>query len=495
MRSSFSQTPPSCLGSLSDPDLQGALDGERKELSRAIETLRSTNEGPSDLTNLRARVRDLETRVQALEQEAINRMSRTEQIALRLFSDYVPLPLHNPSQSFDLPSDLLKHRLFPFMSTEDLVRLSQASRGGMAAEARLALEETTRELRRLADLFPSLREVVESVIQQPKQSWGEAVQRFQNRLGEFIGSNLRELEALYGKVGEDVAESKNPPRKRALQLIKDVLVQRIARHLHLASPALLCNREFMLAALRENSMALEYADPQLGRDRKFILHAVQRCFWALNFADPELRRDPEIVMAAVQRFCFALGYADPELRRDPEIVMAAVQRFGFALGYADPELRRDPEIVMAAVLRDGTALRYADPALRGDPEIVMAAVRQDGLALEHASSELRRDPEIVMAAVLRDGTALRYADRELRRDREFVMSAVRKDCFALAFADSELQGDRGFVLAAVWRSGRGALRWAAPELTRDLRMVLAAGLISLGAGLLNLVERFWRSLR
>ena len=141
------------------------------------------------------------------------------------------------------------------------------------------------------------------------------------------------------------------------------------------------------------------------------------------------------------------------------------------------------------------ALEYVDPQLGRDREFILDAVQRNFWGLNFASPELRGDPEIVMAAVLRDGTALRYADRELRRDREFVMSAVRKDCFALAFADSELQGDRGFVLAAVWRSGRGALRWAAPELTRDLRMVLAAGLISLGAGLLNLVERFWRSLR
>ena len=76
---------------------------------------------------------------------------------------------------------------------------------------------------------------------------------------------------------------------------------------------------------------------------------------ALKWCDPKLRGVGPIVLAAVRQNGLALRLADGELKKDREIVLAAVKQSGYALLYADGEPGRDREIGTASIARTMSA--------------------------------------------------------------------------------------------------------------------------------------------
>ena len=101
--------------------------------------------------------------------------------------------------------------------------------------------------------------------------------------------------------------------------------------------------------------------------------------------------DKDFILAAVSADGLALEFAHPLLRNDRDVVLAAVACRGDALEFASARLRADRGVVLAAVSKHGLALRFASAALRGDRAVVAAAAVREALALEFASEELRKD--------------------------------------------------------------------------------------------------------
>eukprot|EP00945_MAST-04E_sp_MAST-4E-sp1_P002915 g2915.t1 len=258
-----------------------------------------------------------------------------------------------------------------------------------------------------------------------------------------------------------------------------------------ASDELRKDREIVLAAVKNNGMALMYASDELRKDRKIMVEAMKNNEMASMYAD-ELRKEMEtvnnnglyyasyglrndryIVMEAVKNNGLDLQYASKELQKDREIVLAAVKNNGMALEYASYGLREDREITMEAVKNNGMALKYASYGLQMDREIVLAAVKNNGMALEYASDELRKDREITMEAVKNNGMALKYASYGLQMDREIVLAAVKNNGMALEYASDELRKDREITMEAVKNNGM-ALKYASYGPRKDREIVLAA---------------------
>ena len=82
------------------------------------------------------------------------------------------------------------------------------------------------------------------------------------------------------------------------------------------------------------------------------------------WAAVELRADREIVLAAVKQNGLALDYAAVALQANREIVLVAVKQNGLALEYAAVELRADHGIVLAAVLENEESLQHASEEIR-----------------------------------------------------------------------------------------------------------------------------------
>jgi hypothetical protein len=131
-------------------------------------------------------------------------------------------------------------------------------------------------------------------------------------------------------------------------------------------------------------------------------------------ADKEM--EMEMVLAAVKQDGLALKWASTPMREERDVVLAAVKQNGLALCFASHPLLADKEVVRAAVAQDGHALNCASTPMRADKDVVLAAVKQNGLALNWASDALLADKDVVLAAAKQNGLALKYADGDLTFD-------------------------------------------------------------------------------
>ena len=159
------------------------------------------------------------------------------------------------------------------------------------------------------------------------------------------------------------------------------------------------NRDSVLAAMEEDlSVLTSVSLTSLGADKDFFLAAVRQNGRALEYAPKKLKADKDVVLAAVHQDWHALEYASNDLKADNEAVLAAVQQDWHALKYASYDLKGDKEIVLAAVQQKGLAFQYASNDLKADKEVVLVAVRQDGRALQYASKDLNADTDVRRAA-------------------------------------------------------------------------------------------------
>ena len=120
------------------------------------------------------------------------------------------------------------------------------------------------------------------------------------------------------------------------------------------------------------------------------------------------------MLAAVKQDGLALEFAWDELKGDKEVVLAAVAQAGDALEHASDELKDDKEVVLAAVKQDGLALWDASAQLKSDKDVILAAVSQNWRALEivvpNPTHDLIKDEEIARLAMSKNNGADIYID-------------------------------------------------------------------------------------
>lgn len=169
--------------------------------------------------------------------------------------------------------------------------------------------------------------------------------------------------------------------------------------------------------------------------RSGVLVALQNNGQALQQV-PAFKDDKELVLAAVRQQGLALQHASPVLQADVEVVLAAVKQNGLALRSASRTLRSDDGIILAAVMQNGLALEHARPSTCNGWAITVAAVMQCGSALQFAPSPLKDCIELVLLAVQQEPAALQHASLRVRN----LLSA--------AIGGTEIFGDSDEVLAS-----------------------------------------------
>jgi hypothetical protein len=180
------------------------------------------------------------------------------------------------------------------------------------------------------------------------------------------------------------------------------------------------DEEFVLAAISNDSLALEYASERLKDSDKVVLTAITEYGRALSHASERLRDNDAIVLAAVSSVGSALGFASIRLRDNDQIVLTAISKYAPALEHASDRLKDSEATILNAVLNAGWTLMYASDRLKNNHAIVLAAVSNYAFALQVASEEMRNNREIVLAAVRQNPDALQYASLALQADPEIL---------------------------------------------------------------------------
>lgn len=210
-------------------------------------------------------------------------------------------------------------------------------------------------------------------------------------------------------------------------------IRRVARHpaeLQRAGRELQGDSEVVLAAVRQDGLALRHATPGLQACPEVVAAAVRRNGRALEFASEGLRRDQTAGLLALRQNTWALEHVSEGLVDERAFVLTALREGRVALGSVPRRFHADRELVLLAIQRDGFALYYASEELRADKEVVLQAVRRCGRALEYAADFLRMDREVAYAAVQSDAAAIPWVGSSLRADREFLLAAQAGTCEA-----------------------------------------------------------------
>lgn len=289
---------------------------------------------------------------------------------------------------------------------------------------------------------------------------------------------------------------KPPISQRVLQLLNDkdfilAAVRWQGMALEFAHPDLRKDKDIVLAAIQQNGMALQFSDYALRKDRKLVLSAIYQNAKALQFADHSLRSDKELVLSAVRRDNQVFKYATLKLRRDKQTVLEAVTIFSGNLESADLSLENKKSLILSLVQKKPSTcdtlffsagkhlkndkgfilhlLRKAKCAgifydlnkhLWQDKEIVLFGVQRFGSNLANANTSLRNDRRIVMAAVKQDGDALQYASARLKNDKSVVYSAIQQSSYAFLFASPSLRKDKNIMALFAAKRHQGSLLYA-----------------------------------
>ncbi|CAE7909880.1 unnamed protein product, partial [Symbiodinium sp. KB8] len=231
------------------------------------------------------------------------------------------------------------------------------------------------------------------------------------------------------------------------------------------------DRDVLSEAVKQDYSAMAYASNYYS-DRNFMLQAVQQHGVALQYGTEEIRADPDLAYMAVKASWRALENVSEKLRGSSRIVREAVKQCWQALEYASEELQDDKDVVNLAVKQTWRALQFASGRLRGDAAFMLKAVAQSVDALHFANDLLLGDADFMKQAVQLDGMALRFAAEDVV-DRDLVLEAVRTNWHALQHAPDGLRADRAVVLEAV-RQHHSALKLASPDALLDEELIFEA---------------------
>lgn len=81
------------------------------------------------------------------------------------------------------------------------------------------------------------------------------------------------------------------------------------------------DRDFMLKCIKRGGYAIQLADDSLRDDKNFILDAVKENYEVLRFA-PSLQKDKEVVLAAMMQNTDAIELLSKSLKKDPDVLEA-----------------------------------------------------------------------------------------------------------------------------------------------------------------------------
>ena len=227
---------------------------------------------------------------------------------------------------------------------------------------------------------------------------------------------------------------------------------------YVTSPRMIDNANFLMTVIELYDAGMfKFASNRLKKSQDFILKLVSQNSDILEHADNELKKDPVFMMKVVKESGFALQFASDIIRETHfDIVLAAVQRNGHAVEYALGKLKLNRDIALAAVSENSHGLKYIDETLKGDAEIVLTAMSGRGRGawiLQFADKSLFDNKEFILAAIQHDGFALEYANDKMKKDPRIVIAAMRETIHALQFAHYNIRTNRDFVKRVVHNIG------------------------------------------
>lgn len=260
----------------------------------------------------------------------------------------------------------------------------------------------------------------------------------------------------------------------------------------------------VLSGVKQNWLALQSASPELLKDSDFIVAAIQANRETIAYSVKLHKENRDFWVKLVKAFpdgvaLFVDYYGDGLLQKDAELMRELTKKDWRAFQIASSEMRGDESLQLLAVCQCWEAVKWAhhvqlavmEECVRQEWKAVELFLKTDGprdmgrlsaaerVALANCNpdivraSQLTDDDVTVMAAVKNDGPVLRFASERIRADREIATAAIRQNWRALEFASKQLRGDKKLVMETLKQCGL-ALKHATEALRCDYSVVIEA---------------------
>ena len=155
---------------------------------------------------------------------------------------------------------------------------------------------------------------------------------------------------------------------------------------------------------------------------------------------PEHFLTKEIVLAAVKQNTRAIDHAPKEMLNDKEFMIEAIHINPLCFPFASEGVRGDKEVVMAAVSKRGGMIIHASKEMKGDKEVVMTAVTNNPKVYLSISDELKADKDVILSVVSQKGDYLQYVPKG-SITRDVVIFAMQNSTRAYNFVPEDLKDD------------------------------------------------------
>jgi len=269
---------------------------------------------------------------------------------------------------------------------------------------------------------------------------------------------------------EDFNSTSVEMQERILELISNHKAYKLEKYKH---NSLWKKKKFILRAMKESGLALEYASDTLKANKAFVLSVVDIDGYALKYADNRLKNDREVVLRAVKNYGYILSLLDNKFKDDKEIVLEALSNES-VLGSVSARLQDDKDVVLKSVSHDGRTLDCASQRLRDDKKIVLAALTNNKYAIAYVSKRLRNDKEVVNLALgtfrIMDAN-MKYIGKTLKNDKEYMAKIIKNYGFALGYVGVMLRNDEDLALIAM-KWSLNSLQDVHNKYKKDKRLIL-----------------------
>ncbi len=236
------------------------------------------------------------------------------------------------------------------------------------------------------------------------------------------------------------------------------------------------NLYFITLAFRKGDPALSGSLLSMCGNKTGMLQIVNECGLVLQYATPELQNDFDVGLAAVRNNSFALEFVSSRLKNNLEIVRAACEHDPNFIRYAGLEVRDNKEFMLPLVKEfGGNIFKLASARLQNDLEIVCAACKHDPDLIQYTGLEARDNKEFMLPLVKEfGGSIFKLASDRLRNDLEIARAACKHDPDLIQYTGLEARDNKEFMLPLVKEFGGSIFKLASDRLRNDLEIARAA---------------------
>ena len=244
----------------------------------------------------------------------------------------------------------------------------------------------------------------------------------------------------------DLSEGTREIFEIALQIVKsaeaieDVILEATER-----CPDLLADRDATLAIAKNWRIdvlqeTLQFSPPGIRGDKQIMIEAVKNDSIAFEYCSDELQNDRDVVMAAISSSSTCLYLVTERFQdENPDVVITAIEKTDprdLWTVYDDvyEELWANRDVAMAWLSKGGDWLSDDFPEeFEDDEELLLTVTKQNWTEFDYASDRLKASKQFMLRALALDGRVIRDISDDLRHDFDLALTAFRNNRQALQF--------------------------------------------------------------